>query len=402
MADPRNGTEEGSLAAQGVVRWVVRVPKKDAAFLYFQLEAREGVCFHSTLDRSLGAPHRDVEIMAHESMEAELDRALGRIGEDIPVELLERGVTAAGAAAAGGLPAGSLPPGAEDGIARALGGAAVLSAEPLGRVSAGPAFKVGTDRGTFFLKCSDGPDGARALRKEAGGLRELALARAVRVPRVAALGPGLLLLELVRPGPRRPDFFQDLGRGVAGLHRFRGKACGFREDNFLGAAAQPNDNREGLDWAEFFWERRIMHQWRPARDRGLLGEGPALRIPELAGAVRGLLAGVDAVSLLHGDLWGGNVMTGPDGRAMLIDPAVYHGHREADLAMARLFGGFPAEFHDAYAESFPLEDGWEDRIAPYQLHHLLNHLNIFGRSWLGRVEEAARAVGRGRHRQSVS
>lgn len=282
-------------------------------------------------------------------------------------------------------PPGGLPPGLAARVGRALGGAAVVAAEPLDGVSAGAAFRVATDKETYFLKCSATP--SEAFRKEANGLRELARARAVGLPAVAAAGGDFLLLELVRPGRRRADFFEDLGRGAARLHRFRGASHGFREDNFLGAAVQPNTGGEGLDWAGFFWEKRILFQWRLARDRGLLGGALADRVLGLEGVVRDLMAGVDAVSLLHGDLWGGNVLTGPDGRARLIDPAVHYGHRESDLAMASLFGGFPEAFHRAYAEAFPLEDGWEDRRGLYQLHHLLNHLNIFGAGWLGRVAD---------------
>ena len=90
-------------------------------------------------------------------------------------------------------------------------------------------------------------------------------------------------------------------------------------------------------------------------------------------------------SLLHGDLWSGNVMCGPDGKAMLIDPACYVGHAEADLAMTELFGGFPPEFYEAYREARPLQDGYENRRDLYNLYQLLNHLNLFGATYLGPV-----------------
>jgi fructosamine-3-kinase len=189
---------------------------------------------------------------------------------------------------------------------------------------------------------------ADMFSREAEGLGALAEAEAIRVPEVLAVSPEGLVLELIEKGTRVPDFYESFGRGFARLHEFRGKACGFAHDNFLGSTPQPN--RPLLDQAE----NRIME------------------LLELA---------VEAPSLLHGDLWGGNYLVDERGQACLIDPATYFGHREADLAMTRLFGGFEPRFYSAYQEALPLADGHEQRLPIYQLYHLLNHLNLFGSSY---------------------
>ena len=140
---------------------------------------------------------------------------------------------------------------------------------------------------------------------------------------------------------------------------------------------------EGLDssgagWPAFFLERRLRFQVSLA---GSNGHGPELErlLDRAENRICSLLAGAtEPPSLLHGDLWGGNFIVDNRGQACLIDPAVYFGHREADLAMTRLFGGFDASFYHAYQEALPLAQGHEERLAIYQLYHVLNHLNLFG------------------------
>jgi fructosamine-3-kinase len=137
-------------------------------------------------------------------------------------------------------------------------------------------------------------------------------------------------------------------------------------------------DERGSDWPGFFLQRRLRFQVRLAREKGHGSELERLldraesRIFELLGAA------IEPPGLLHGDLWGGNFVVDDQGEACLIDPAVYYGHREADLAMTRLFGGFDTSFYQAYDEALPLAAGHEERLPVYQLYHVLNHLNIFG------------------------
>jgi fructosamine-3-kinase len=225
------------------------------------------------------------------------------------------------------------------------------------------------------------------FESEAAGLRALAASGAIRVPQVLAVSRDALVLELIQAGPRRPDFFEDFGRRFAALHRHRGKTCGFSHDNFIGATPQPNEpldgswesagEDDGSGWPAFFLERRLRFQVRLAAERGgdelaRLLDRAEYRIVDLLGSAP------EPPVILHGDLWGGNYIVDEAGEACLIDPAVYCGHREADLAMTRLFGGFDRSFYAAYAEAAPLAAGHEERLPIYQLYHVLNHFNLFG------------------------
>ena len=239
------------------------------------------------------------------------------------------------------------------------------------------------------------------FEREAEGLRALAAPGALRVPRdpVAgrADGTAFLVMEAVPTGRPKPGFFEVFGRGFARLHRetvHDGAApFGFPHDNYIGSTPQPNG--WAASWVDFFRERRLGYQLRLARDNGLSG-------PELDHLGDRLVDRLDEwidlpeepACLLHGDLWSGNYMSDDAGEPVLIDPAAYYGHREADLAMTELFGGFDQSFYDAYDEAWPLPPGSPERREIYKLYHLLNHLNLFGRGYLARcVATLQRLVG---------
>ena len=251
------------------------------------------------------------------------------------------------------------------------------------------------DGSKVLVKCAVGAPKMfkpNMFKREAEGLRALAAAAAIRVPDVLAVDEQALVLEMMRQAPKKRGFFESFGQDFALLHSHRGKACGFGHDNFIGSTSQLNQPLggpwdeaadDGSTWPEFFMERRLRFQVRLAMSEGygselehLLGRAET-RIIEL------LSTTIEVPSILHGDLWSGNFMVDDRGEACLIDPAVYYGHREADLAMTRLFGGFEPAFYDAYAEAWPLDPGHEDRLPIYQLYHLLNHLNLFGGGYFG-------------------
>lgn len=236
-----------------------------------------------------------------------------------------------------------------------------------------------------FVKRAAGSPGM--FEAEAEGLRALAGAGAIRVPEVLAAAADALVLEMIESGPRGAGFFEDFGRRFAALHHEHGRACGFPHDNFIGSTPQPNQPLDGpwdaaspddgSGWPEFFLERRLRFQTRLAAERG--GAELARLLDRAEGRIAELLAGAaEAPALLHGDLWGGNYIVDEAGEACLIDPAAYYGHREADLAMTRLFGGFDSRFYSAYEEEAPLAPGHEERLPIYQLYHVLNHFNLFG------------------------
>jgi protein-ribulosamine 3-kinase len=168
------------------------------------------------------------------------------------------------------------------------------------------------------------------------------------------------------------------------MHATTSSRFGWHRDNTIGATLQANAWDD--DWAAFFRDRRLRPQLELAERNGYGGtlrrDGAALleRIPHLLGGHR------PAASLLHGDLWAGNAGRLRDGTPVIYDPAAYYGDREADLAMTELFGGFGSAFYATYNEAMPLPDSYEKRRTLYNLYHVLNHLNLFGTSYLGRAE----------------
>ncbi len=198
-----------------------------------------------------------------------------------------------------------------------------------------------------------------------------------RVPRLISLTGDELILEHLDLGARAD--WPAMGRMLAALHRSTSPRFGWERDNWIGLGPQENGWRD--DWTEFFLEKRLKPQ---AKKCGLVD-----KLPD----VRSVLEGHrPQASLLHGDLWSGNAGFTPDG-PVIFDPAVYYGDREADLAMTELFGGFPAEFYASYRKELPLDPGYEKRKHLYNLYHLLNHLNLFGSSYLAQVNATLRLLG---------
>jgi protein-ribulosamine 3-kinase len=290
---------------------------------------------------------------------------------------------------------GAVQAGVEKAIAEWTGHpATVLRAGAVAGGCISPTARIETDRGhSFFLKQGAPGLPAGLLEAEAIGLRALAVDDAVRVPEVVGVGGegdrAWLLLEWLEPGPARDHTWTDLGRGLAALHQHRAARFGADSDNFIGSLPQQND--ADADWAGFWRARRLEPQLRDASDAGLLDPQDRARFTRLFAQLDDILAPAreDGPSLLHGDLWNGNVHPMHDGSAALIDPSVYHGHREVDLAMADLFGGFPPAFRTAYGDAWPLSPGYAPRRrAIYQLYYLLVHVNLFGRSYVSRTRDA--------------
>ena len=249
---------------------------------------------------------------------------------------------------------------------------------------------------SFFLK-RGGQEVARTFPAEAAGLQALRAAKApLRIPEVIAVeGPeedperdsGFLLIEWVEPGGTTgQEFWEAFGHGLAALHRYTSQEgrYGFARDNFIGWLPQENGWMES--WPAFFRERRLRPQVQRAREEGRWRSGWNAPFEALMDRLLELLPARPPASVLHGDLWSGNHLPASDGQAALIDPAAYYGHREADLAMTQLFGGFQSRFYDAYREAWPLEAGYETRRDLYNLYHLINHLNHFGAGYAGQVE----------------
>ena len=240
----------------------------------------------------------------------------------------------------------------------------------------------------YFLKQLRGSFSG-AFDSEERGIIELRKSGTVNVPDVVCKGQDFLLLQWIESGySRSRTSMEMLGRQFAELHRYRGKKFGFSEDNLLGDTPQSNKpSKEGsLNWAVFYAENRLEFQTSLAVKNGYATTELRNMMENLIKKFPDLISGTEEEpSLLHGDLWSGNYLIDGKGIPWLIDPAVYYGHREADLAMTSLFGGFPNSFYSAYKSAYPIAPGYSEREPLYQLYHLLNHLNLFGTGYYGQV-----------------
>ena len=254
-----------------------------------------------------------------------------------------------------------------------------------GDVSHVRRLKMGSGRPLILKVKPDAPP--EMFAREAEGLAALADANGPTVPAVTLTGPDFILLEDLRPYPATPTYWEEFGLRLAVLHRTTHTHYGFAHDNYCGETPQPNPWTESGH--EFFAQYRLRHQARLARDRERLDSPDIRRIERICEQLPDLVP-PQFPALIHGDLWNGNALTGPRGEPALIDPAAHFGWAEAELAMTLLFGGFPPVFYDTYAASYPLAPGWRGRMDLYNLYHLLNHLNVFGASYLERVQDILR------------
>jgi len=275
---------------------------------------------------------------------------------------------------------GTLPKAVRDWLAAQ--GYTLAGVQPVAGGDINQAWRVSTAQGpSFFLKTHPQPPPFMFAR-EAEGLQALRVPSGPVVPEPYLWGDDFLLMEDLRPAPRRPDYWPDFGRRLARVHAHTAPRFGFPHDNYIGLTPQPNPWT--ADGYEFFARQRLMYQANLAHRRGLLSAADRARVERLAARLKDWIPPQPA-SLLHGDLWSGNALTDAAGRPAIVDPAAYYGWAEADLAMTALFGAFPRAFYDAYEEVRPLAPGYRERFPLYNLYHLLNHLNLFGTAYLGSV-----------------
>lgn len=252
------------------------------------------------------------------------------------------------------------------------------------------ASRLETDGSPYFLKYGD-DEVARTFTGEAAGLEALGAADSpLVVPSVIEAAaasddrPGFLVMEWINSGRQGRDFWGRFGEGLAELHRSSADEYGFDRDNFIGQLPQQN---EWMDrWPSFFREKRLEPQVEMARERGRWQSSWNAPLEALYRRLPDIVPATPAPSVLHGDLWKGNFMVTAVGDPALIDPATYYGHREADLAMTELFGGYDERFYQAYRAAWSLEPEYETRREVYNLYHLINHLNHFGGGYAGSIE----------------
>jgi fructosamine-3-kinase len=269
-------------------------------------------------------------------------------------------------------------------------GSAVVSWDSVsgGDINEAHQAQLADGRWVFVKSNPDAPAGM--FGAEARGLDWLGQARALRVPKVLAQGADFLVLELIRTGRRKSDFDELLGRGLAALHRAGAPSFGLDHDNFIGRLEQANQPLP--TWSEFYRERRLLPQLRLAVDGQRASVAMRRGFDRLLPRMEEFVGPPEPPARLHGDLWGGNAMVDEQGLPCLIDPAVYGGYREIDLAMMRLFGGFGPRVFAAYDEALPPSPGHETRVPLYQLYFLMVHVNLFGGSYVASVEHALTRV----------
>ena len=262
------------------------------------------------------------------------------------------------------------------------------------RISGGDiaaAYHLKTDKGNFFAKVLEQQNSFTMLDAEREGLQALRHLDCLPVPEVIGCSSipsgAVLLLEYLEPDTPPADF-SAFGKGLARMHNEQQAAFGWPKPNFIGSL--PQQNNPHPDWVSFYIYERLYPQYQMAIKKGLFQNVWVPPTHTLKDAIGNIMPEVSP-SLLHGDLWGGNYQYS-NGRFYLIDPAVYCGHAEIDLAMSRLFGGFPESFYHGYYSLRPQEKGWEKRQQLYQLYYLLVHLNLFGTSYLPAVRKIGREL----------
>lgn len=253
-----------------------------------------------------------------------------------------------------------------------------------------------SDGTAVFMKCN-ALKNLSFFAAEAKGLEALRGTGAIGVPKVLGMGTdesqkiSFLLIEYLKAAPRVNGYWEVFGRELAALHRSdcscfaqadSDRPFGFEADNYIGASPQMNTPKE--NWITFFRECRLLPQIKMAER--YLDSKMRKQCRKLLDHTDAYLAEPEFPSLLHGDLWSGNAVCGPDGKAWILDPAVYVGHFEAELAMTELFGGYPPTFYEAYHEVNRIDGGYRDRRDLYNLYHMFNHLNLFGASYLSSVQ----------------
>jgi fructosamine-3-kinase len=246
--------------------------------------------------------------------------------------------------------------------------------------------RVDTTDGVFFLKWNNRKRYPGMFAAEAKGLSLLRAAKSLKIPDVIFVSEAgenqFLVLEYIEHRDKRKSYWRDFGYGLAQIHRQTRDKFGLDHDNYIGSLVQ--ENSATRSWVDFFIQQRLTVQLRLAVDSGKLGAETLRLFERLFVKLPGLLP-QEPPSLLHGDLWAGNIMATAQGDPCLIDPAVYFGNREVDLAMTALFGGFDPLYHESYNEAYPLQPGWEERVDVYNLYPLLVHVNLFGGSYIAQT-----------------
>jgi protein-ribulosamine 3-kinase len=269
----------------------------------------------------------------------------------------------------------------------------IKSEHPVSGGDINEAVKISTSEGDYFIKWNNLQEFPKMFEYEASGLKLLKKTNTFYIPEIIGSSEinnySFLLLEFINQKHRKLNFWQDFGLKLSQLHKNTSDFWGLDNNNYIGSLKQNNSKHQ--NWNQFFIEERIEPMIKLARDSNKIKREISYLFDLFFNKTDEIFP-IEQPALLHGDLWSGNFITANDGYASLIDPAVYYGHREMDIAMTKLFGGFDPIFFHTYNEAFPMETGWQNRLDFYNLYPLMVHVNLFGGSYLNSVENILRRI----------
>jgi len=262
----------------------------------------------------------------------------------------------------------------------------ITNIKPLSGGDINEVYKLSTKNKTYCVKVNSSELFPGMFQAEKMGLERLKCSNTFTIPEVIAVlekkGQSFLLMEYIFQGTKTREFWSDFATNLATMHQNSSDKFGLDHNNYIGSLQQINN--EKTTWAEFYTENRLLYMFDLAKTSGHLSSSDGKALLNLCNRLTEIFP-EEVPALLHGDLWGGNYLIDDNGKACLIDPAVYYGHREMDLGMMQLFGGFDSKVFDYYNERYPLEKHWQERVPITQLYPLLVHVNLFGSGYVSQV-----------------
>lgn len=263
----------------------------------------------------------------------------------------------------------------------------VYSCHHLGGGEVNQSYKIVSDKGVFYIKTHPNKQYPNYFEKERTGLLSLKSQKILDVCSplgIQEIGSNaFLILEFIESAAPKKDFYALLGQGLAKQHQVSNRYFGFVEDNYLRQCVQLNHRMS--KWGEFFIKYRLLNNIKIVADKYHLSIETLRLFDKFLDLVEFAFP-EEQPALLHGDFWKEHIIANPEGEPCLLNPSVYYGHREMDLAMTRLVGSFPPEFYEAYHEVYPLQSDWEIRLDFCKMYYHLVHYNIYGQAYFPSIQ----------------